>query len=157
LIVAQEKIQWQEPLEHVPRQRKKSRPKERKKLKSFFVLALIVAVAATIGAETINLTVAKGAQVRALEKEVANLQVQNDLLQAQVDKLRSVSRIESAALAMGMEKPAGTVYVSGNLPAVKNQTGVNVPQIATQPPEPEPSVVKQISQLFTSFFASTQR
>lgn len=158
MIVAQEKIQWQEPLESRPRKRKISPTKKNHViLKWALVLAVITAVAGSIGAMTVQLTVAKGAQARALEKEIAGIKVENDLLQLEVDKLRSVSRIESAALAMGMEKPAGTVYVSGNLPAVKNDNGAPATQNAANSPSTKTSALKQASQLFTGFFASTQR
>ncbi|WP_206811121.1 septum formation initiator [Paradesulfitobacterium ferrireducens] len=158
MIVAQEKIQWQESLENLPRKRKLS-PKKKNPhiLKWALILVLVTAVAGSIGALTVQLTVAKGAQVRALEKEITGLKVHNDLLQLEVDKLRSVSRIESAALAMGMEKPAGTVYVSGNLPAVKNDSGAQAAQNAADSPPAKTSALKQASRLFTGFFASTQR
>jgi hypothetical protein len=110
-----------------------------------------------MAAETINLTVVKGAQVRAMQKDITALKANNNLLQVQVDKLRSVSRIENTAIAMGMEKPAGTVYVAGTLPVAKNQTGAEPTQAASQQVAEEPSALKEISQMFTSFFASTQR
>lgn len=161
MVVAQEKLEWQQPLEDLPRQKNKpiSKRKARSHWKSVLVLALLVSAAGAIAVETINLTVVKGAQIRAMEKELIALKSDNNLLQVQVDKLRSVGRIESEAIAMGMEKPAGTVYVAGALPVAKSQTG-NVPtQTATQPATAteQPSVLKQLSQKFTSFFASTQR
>ena len=159
MVVAQEKIEWQQPLEKLPRQSK--RPAQRKKpnshWKSVLVLGLAVIAAAALATETINLTVVKGAQIRSMQKEITALKANNNLLQVQVDKLRSVSRIENAAIAMGMEKPAGTVYVAGTLPVAKNQTGVVPTQTAPQNVVEEPSTLKQISQKFTSFFASTQR
>jgi hypothetical protein len=159
LVVAQEKIEWQQPLEKSPRQRKKpvQRKTPRSHWKSVLLLGLTVTIATALAAETINLTVVKGAQIRMMEKEITSLKANNNLLQVQVDKLRSVSRIESAAIAMGMEKPAGTVYVAGTLPVAKNQTGAVPTQAASQQLAEEPSALKQISQKFTSFFASTQR
>jgi hypothetical protein len=157
-------MEWQQPLNELPRSKK--RPVRRKKAhshwKSVLVLGLTFTMAAGLAVETINLTVVEGARIRAMEKEITSLEAGNNLLQVQVDKLRSVSRIESEALAMGMEKPAGTVYVAGTLPAAKSQTGTVPTQTASQPaleqPSTEqPSILKQISQKFTSFFASTQR
>jgi hypothetical protein len=131
--------------------------KQRSHWKTVLVLGLTVSVAAALAAETINLTVVKGAQIRTMQKEIVALKADNNLLQVQVDKLRSVSRIESEALAMGMEKPAGTVYVAGTLPVAGNQTGAEPTQAASQQVAEETSALKQISQMFTSFFASTQR
>lgn len=159
MVVAQEQIEWQQPLERSPRKRRKpvQRIKPQSHWKSVLVLGLTVTIAAALAVETINLTVVKGAQIRATQKEIAALEANNNLLQVQVDKLRSVSRIETAAIAMGMEKSAGTVYVAGTLPVAKNQTGAESTQAASQQVAEEPSALKQISQMFTSFFASTQR
>lgn len=159
MVVAQEKIEWQQPLESSPRQSK--RPVRRKKAnshwKSVLILGLMVTVAAALTVETINLTVVKGAQIRSMQQDITALKANNNLLQVQVDKLRSVSRIESAAIAMGMAKPAGTVYVAGTLPVANDQTGVVSTPTAPHQVAEEPSTLKQISQKFTSFFASTQR
>lgn len=159
MVVAQEKLEWQQPLDELPRPRKQ--PVRRKKAhshwKSVLILGLTFSMAALLAVETINLTVVKGAQIRAMEKEITSLEADNNLLQVQIDKLRSVSRIESEALAMGMEKPAGTVYVAGTLPVTKSQTGTVPTQTALQPATEQASILKQISQKFTSFFASTQR
>jgi len=129
LVVAQEKIIWQEPLKQKSGRRNLQSAKKRKRYtkgKSILVLAFIVGLTGAIGAETIHLTVVQGAQVRALEKEVSAIKTQKDLLQMEADKLRAVGRIESAALAMGMEKPAGIVYVSSVVPATNNQNGGSV-------------------------------
>ncbi len=160
MVVAQEKIDWQEsltqnPVARIPRPTRKG--KQFAKGKSILALAFIVGMTGAIGVETIQLTVVKGAQVRSLEKDIATIKAQNDLLQMEADKLRAVSRIESAALSMGMEKPAGIVYVAGAVPAVKNQKGAPSTQVATQANEAKPTALHQFSQLFTSFFASTQR
>ncbi|OLN33438.1 septum formation initiator [Desulfosporosinus metallidurans] len=160
MVVAQEKIDWQEsltqnPVARIPRPTRKG--KQFAKGKSILALALIVGMTGAIGVETIQLTVVKGAQVRSLEKDIAEIKAQNDLLQMEADKLRAVSRIESVALSMGMEKPAGIVYVAGAVPAVKNQKGAPSTQVAMQTNEAKPTALHQFSQLFTSFFASTQR
>lgn len=160
MVVAQEKIDWQEsstqnPITGISRLTKRRR--QYAKGKSILVLAFIVGMTGAIGVETIQLTVVKGAQVRSLEKDIAAIKAQNDLLQMEADKLRAVSRIESEALAMGMEKPAGIVYVAGTVPAVKNQKGAPSTPAATKANEAKTTALHQISQLFTSFFASTQR
>ena len=160
MVVAQEKIEWQEPLIQKPRSRSPRPERKRKrfaKVKSILVLALIVGLTGAIGAATIQLTVVQGAQVRTLEKEISTIKARKDLLQMEADKLRAVGRIESAALAMGMEKPAGIVYVAGAVPTVKNQTVAPSTQAATQPTEVKITALQQFSQMFTSFFASTQR
>ncbi|SPF35777.1 conserved exported hypothetical protein [Candidatus Desulfosporosinus infrequens] len=160
MVVAQEKILWQEPLtkkssKKTPRSVKKGQ--RFGKGKSILVLAFVVGLIGAIGAETIQLTVVKGAQVRSLEKDISSIKAQNDLLQMEADKLRAVGRIESAALAMGMEKPVGIVYVAGAVSTVTNQKGAPTTQVATQPAEAEPTALHQFLQKFTSFFASTQR
>lgn len=161
MVVAQEKIDWQQAFEE-PRKQTVQPRKRRKKAahaKQFLMLILALAITAGIGAKTVHLTVVKGAQIRELKQEVGTLEQQNELLNLKVEQMRSISRIESAALEMGMEKPAGTVYVAGTLPDIKSQRGTSAPQVASSLPE-EPqteSTLKEISQLFTSFFASTQR
>ena len=165
MVVAQEKIEWQEPFEQKSGIKKYHQVKKRKrydKVKSIVFLALIVGVTGALGAETIQLTVVKGAQVRSLEQEISQIKEQRDLLQLEADKLRSVSRIESAALSMGMEKPTGTVYMAGVLPALNNQKGAPSAQAESNPAESKPTEAKptalqQISQIITSFFAITQR
>ena len=160
MVVAQEKTMWQEQLKQKSGERNSRTTKKRKRYakgKSILVLVFIVGLTGAIGAETIQLTVVQGAQVRALEKEISAIKAQKDLLQMQADKLRAVSRIESVALSMGMEKPAGVVYMAGVVPAAENKKGTPSTQAATQPTEAKPTALHQFSQRFTSFFASTQR
>ena len=160
MVVAQEKIEWQEPLKQKSRERN-PRPgrkgKQFAKGKSILVLAFIVGLTGAIGAATIQLTVVQGAEVRTLEKEISTIKAQKNLLQMEADKLHAPGRIESAALAMGMGKPAGIVYVAGAVPSVKTQKVAPLTQAATQLTEVKPTTLKQFSQIFTSFFASTQR
>jgi cell division protein FtsL len=161
MVVVQEKIEWQEPLKQKSRERN-PRPARKgsqfAKGKSILGLALIVGLTGALGAATIQLTVVQGAEVRSLEKEISTLKARKDLLQMEADKLRAVSRIESAALAMGMEKPAGIVYVAGAVPSVNNQKVAPATQAATQATEAKSlTALQQFSQTFTSFFASTQR
>jgi cell division protein FtsL len=160
LVVAQEKIEWQEPLKQKSREinpRPARKGSQFAKGKSILVLALIVGLTGAIGSTTIQLTVVKGAEVRTLEKEISTIKARKDLLQMEADKLRAVGRIESAALAMGMEKPAGIVYVSGAVSSVNNQTVAPSNQAATQTSEVKATALQQFSEMFTSFFASTQR
>lgn len=160
MVVAQEKIERQEPLTKESRERNSRRVRTRKqfaKVKSIFTLALIVGVAGAIGAATIQLTVVQGAEVRTLQKEIIAIKAQKNLLQMEAGKLHAIGRIESAALAMGMEKPAGMVYVAGTVPSVNNQKVAPFTQAATQPTVAKSTVLQQFSHIFTSFFASTQR
>ena len=160
MVVAQEKSEWQQPLKQKSAEKKPQLKKRRKRLakgKSILILAFIVGMTGAIGAETIQLTVVQGAQVRTAENEISKIKAQNDLLKVEADKLRAMGRIESVAKSMGMEKPAGVVYVTGVVPGVKNQKGVPSAQVAMQATEAKPTLLHQFSQIFTSFFASTQR
>jgi len=160
MVVAQETVEWREALTQThaeinPQPVRKG--KGYSKIKSIMVLTLIVGLTGAIGAETIHLTVVQGAQIRSLENEISAIKTRNDLLQMEADKLRSVGRIESVALSMGMEKPTGKVYMAGVVPAAKNEKGAPLTQAETRASEAKPSALKQFSQKFTSFFASTQR
>ena len=159
MVVAQEKYELQQPILTSPRPRKRPapRPKQKGKAKGILVLLLAAGIVGSIGVATVHVTVVQGANVRTLQKEIEEIKIQNDLLQVDVDKLRSVSRIESEALAMGMEKPSGTVYVAGALSPVEQETGTTQPQVAEQQTEAKPSALQQLSQLFTNFFALLQR
>jgi len=159
MVVAQEKIEWQEPLSQRSSERKPRRTRKGglAKVKSIFVLALIVGLTGAIGATTIQLTVVQGAEVRTLENEISTIKARKDLLQMEADKLRAPSRLEKSALAMGMEKPSGIVYVAGTMPTIKNQKVALSTQATTQPTELKLTALQQFSKIFTSFFASTQR
>jgi cell division protein FtsL len=160
MVVAQEKIEWQNPVEQKSSERKPRSSRKGKKFakaKSILVLAVIVGLTGSIGAATIQLTVVQGAQVRTLDKEISTIKARKNLLKMEADKLRATSRIESAALAMGMAKPSGTVYVASAVPSVNNEKVAPLTQAATQITEVKPSALKRFSQIFTSFFASTQR
>ena len=160
MVVAQEKIEWQEPLTQTyaaQNPRSPKRGKEYSKIKSILTLALIVGITGAISVETIHLTVVKGGQVQNLKKEISTIEKNNDLLKLEVDKLRAVGRIESVALSMGMEKPTGKVYMAGVVPTVKSQKGPPTTEVAKQPTEVKPTSLLQFSKIFTSFFASTQR
>jgi regulator of replication initiation timing len=112
-----------------------------------------------IGAKTVHINIVKGAEIKALESELQALNIERDLLQVEVDRLRSVARIEKAALAMGMEKPEETIYIAEDLIPLEKAAGVDQTQeIAVTPSESETnSVVDKIFHVFTSFFGSTQR
>lgn len=163
MVVAQEKFEFEQPIFTDQRHPKRPvhRPKKKGKAKGIFALFLIAGMMAAVGVATVQVTVVKNDQVKALEKEIGEIKQQNDLLQVEVDKLRSVSRIEKEALAMGMEKPSGTVYVAGTFSSVQNETGSTQLQVADQSQDQlqseKPSAFQQIARLFTDFFALIQR
>ena len=169
MLMAQRKIQYDEPLAYQdreprninkPRTRKaKSSPSGKRGIQRFVIMLVIISIFGVIGAQTIHITVVKGAEIRGLEKELAVLNVENGLLQVEVDKLRSVGRIEQAALAMGMEKPEGTIYIANNLIQPEKELGVEKNQMTALAPGEEKanSVLDNVFRIFTSFFASTQR
>lgn len=145
-------------------ERKKATPtkkvsKAAARVKGLAVMLVIITIFGVIGAKTVYTNVVKGAEIRALEKEIQALSVETDLLQVEVDKLRSVARIEKVALAMGMEKPEGTLYVASNLIQPTKTSGVDQAQetAAVSVEGKANSVIGNVFRIFTSFFASTQR
>jgi len=128
-------------------------------IQSLVIMLVVISIFGLIGAKTVHTNVVKGAEVRALEKELQALNVENDLLQVEVDKLRSVGRIEKVALAMGMEKPEGTIYIASSLIQPTKTSGVEqTQQTAAVPVEGKAnSIFDNVFRIFTSFFASTQR
>ena len=173
MAVAQEqRIEWLEPDEKEHKLRLKRRRQARQvrrhlvKWQSILFLSVIVTLTASLAAATIHLTVVQGAEVRGLESEIADLKGSRDKLRMEADGLRAVSRIEFEALAMGMEKPVGTVYVTStlpplnSLPSLQDQAAI----VLLEPPPVMPTAaettldrVKGFARTFTSFFASTQR
>jgi|GEM_PF-622404 len=143
-----------------PEQVRKVSRRSKLQFQTLVVMLIVIGLFGFIGAQTIHTTIVKGAEIKALEKELQILKAENDMLQVEVDQLASVARIEKAALAMGMEKPEGTIYVaSGVLQPAEEEVGVEQTQkTASMPAQDETnSVLKDVFKIFTSFFASTQR
>ncbi len=172
MLMAERKIQYDEPFvyqdnAHRDPRSSKGRPiakkivsqANQKGIRSFVIMLIIIGMFGVIGAKTVHITVVKGAEIRALEKELTALNMENGLLQVEVDKLGSVGRIEQAALAMGMEKPEGTIYMASNIVQPKKELGVENKQMTAMAPGEEraTSVLDNVFRIFTSFFASTQR
>ena len=165
LAVPQEKIDWLEALPEIeisrPEKPPAKKPAKRGSWYGIVLLVLIFGIIGAIGAGRIYLSIVMNAQMKTLQKEISELKIQNDLYQVEVDKLRAVSRIETLALEMGMEKPSGMVYVVGNVAVAQSRSGVSFVQTVPKEmeavsAETEPSKLQQISQFFTGFFASTQ-
>lgn len=175
MLVAQRKTEYDEPFacqERVSRETGKPgasktrsagkravSKSDKKGIRSFAMMLAMIGIFGLIAANTINITVVKGAEIRALEKEISVLNVENDLLQVEVDKLRSIGRIEQAAIAMGMEKPEGTIYIASDIIQPEKELGVENNQMTAMNPveEKADSVLDNVFRIFTSFFASTQR
>lgn len=172
MLMAQRNIQYDEPVANQAGDRRKTaQPKakavnsvrkttaSRYSIQNLVIMLVIITVFGFIGAKTVYTTVVKGAEIRSLEKELAALNAENGLLQVEADKLRSVARIEEAALAMGMEKPEGTIYIAHNLIPPQTTLGVEQTQTAAAAPieEKADSLLNNVFRIFTSFFASTQR
>lgn len=173
MVMAQRKLQYDDPYAYQneenrdkgePRVRKTSPSKkayqaQKYRIQNMVLMLVVIAIFGLIGAKTVHITVVKEAEVRELEKELQNLNIESDLLQVQVDKLRSVDRIEKVALAMGMEKPEGTIYIASNLVEMEKSVGVEQTQkTAAVPAEGKAnSIIANVLKVFTSFFASTQR
>jgi cell division protein FtsL len=174
MLMAQRKIQYEEPYVYEdennsgagrPRARKTAAPSkkiskvQKLRFQSLLIMLVVIGIFGLIGAKTVHTTIVKGAEVNSLEKEIQALRIENDLLQVEADKLRSVARIEKVALAMGMEKPKGTIYIASNLIQAEKAVGVEQNQkTAAVPVEGKAnSVFDNVFRIFTSFFASTQR
>jgi cell division protein FtsL len=149
----------------LPKQKKAVRVKRRTqaaRIQGLIMMLCIIGLFGLIGAMTVHTNVVKGAEVRTLEKELQDLNVENDLLQVQVDKLSSISRIEKVALAMGMERPEGTLYIASNTIQPQKTVGVEQTQktaaVAAAPAKGQAdSAFDNVFKILTSFFASTQR
>lgn len=127
-------------------------------IKTLCIMITVIAFFGLIGAKTVHTTVVKGAELKALQKEIDTLNTENSMLQIEKDRLSSVSRIEKAALAMGMEKPQGTIFIASNLIAPANIAGVeNTQQNMATPAQETTNSIASVFKAFTSFFAITQR
>jgi cell division protein FtsL len=174
MLMAQRKLQYEEPYvyqyDEIPgagmsKARKTAAPSrkvskvQKLRFQSLVIMLVVIGIFGLIGAKTVHTTIVKGAEIKGLETEIQALRVENDLLQVEADKLRSVARIEKVALAMGMEKPEGTIYIASNLIQAEKTVGVEQNQkTAAVPVEGKAnSVFDNVFRIFTSFFASTQR
>lgn len=170
MVMAQRKLQYDEQ-EHYQNEQMRKPYTNRKKspskkahqaqkygIQNMVLVLFVIAIFGLIGAKTVYTTVVKGAEVRGLEKQIQNLSIESDLLQVQLNKLQSVDRIEKQALAMGMEKPEGTIYIASNLIESEKTAGVEQTQkTAALPVESKTnSVFNNVLMVFTSFFGSTQ-
>jgi len=171
MLMAQRKLNYNEPFVDLyteklvgeprrkPAKSKKVSQATKVKVQSLAVMLVVILMFGVIGAKTVHTNVVKGAEIRNLERDLQVLGAENDMLQVEADKLRSVARIENAALAMGMEKPEGTIYIASRLIQPEKAVGVEETQkTAAVPSEGEAdSVFDNVLKIFTSFFASTQR
>lgn len=172
MLMAQRKYQYDEPstfqyaeTNYTTVEKRKAAPSKRAaqtqkvRVQSLAMMLVVIAIFGLIGAKTVHTNIVKGAEVRALEKEIQALSAESNLLQVEVDKLRSVARIEQVALAMGMERPEGTIYIASSLIQPTKTVGVEQTQkTAAAPVEGKTnSIFDNIFRIFTSFFASTQR
>ncbi|AHF10573.1 MULTISPECIES: septum formation initiator family protein [Dehalobacter] len=174
MLTAQRKLQFNESFAYQeydqivdkgkPKAKKATPSKKTSQMLKYRAIALLVMLGiigmfGLIGAKTVHITVVKAAEIKALQKEIQTLNVENDLLQVEVDKLSSVSRIEKVALAMGMEKPEGTIYIASSLIQPESTAEVDQTQkTAAVPDEGKAnSILGNVFSIFSSFFASTQR
>ncbi|MDR3270137.1 MAG: septum formation initiator family protein [Peptococcaceae bacterium] len=165
MVVAQRKADWQQPLPEMqpskPAKYRKIAPR-RKSWQGILVLLLISCLVGGTGAARIYLSTVKSQQISVLQKDIEALAIQNDALRVEVNQLSSVGRIESMALGMGMEKPTDMVYVVGSLSVLNSKTGIQsalpapIEDTVATETAGAPSTIKQISQFFTGYFASTQ-
>lgn len=138
---------------------KKTSQAQKYRVLALVIILGVIGMFGLIGAKTVHITVVKAAEIKTLEKELQTLGVESDLLQVEVDKLSSVSRIEKVALAMGMEKPSGTIYIASSLIQPKNTAEVEKTQktAAASVDGDTKSALGNVFSIFSSFFASTQR
>ncbi|MCL1790638.1 MAG: hypothetical protein FWG40_04685 [Peptococcaceae bacterium] len=94
----------------------KRRQRKQKRMLKILATSLIFIVAfGAIAGKAANVHLVKANQVYILEDEIKKLNLENAGLKRTVDDLSAVTYIEKQALAMGMEKPEGTLYVENNL------------------------------------------
>ncbi|MCL1917804.1 MAG: hypothetical protein FWG14_05745 [Peptococcaceae bacterium] len=106
------------------RQRKKRRQQAR--IRAFVTALIIIIALGGLAVKAAHVHLIKGTQVRLMEEDIKKLNLENEGLKRQIDLLSSVKHIEQAALAMGMEKPGGTIYVDKNLLPAKTQEEIQV-------------------------------
>ncbi len=172
MLMAQKKLNYDDPFTYsydedcgliIPRRRntqsKKVSRANKLNVQSLAIMLVVIVMFGIIGAKTVHTTVVKGAETRALERDLQALNAENGLLQVEVDRLSSVARIEKAALAMGMKKPEGTIYIASNIIQPEKAVGVEQTQKTAEVPAKGEanSVFDHVFRIFTSFFASTQR
>jgi len=173
MVMAQRKIEYEEDFsvgrnysesDHSANQRTVVKASTSKKtsshrgIKSIVVMLCIVAIFGLIGAKTVYVTVVKAAEISQLKTVMETLNSENELLQVEVDKLRSVDRIEKAALALGMEKPEGTIYLVGSLINTEETAGAeSIQENVIIDEKDQDSLLSGIFKKFTSYFASTMK
>jgi cell division protein FtsL len=104
------------------RQRRKRRQKAR--IRAFVTALIIIAAFGGLALKAAHVHLVKGTQIRILQEDIEKLKLENSGLQRDIDSLSSLRQIEQAALAMGMEKPEGTIYVDKSLLPAKAQAGM---------------------------------
>jgi cell division protein FtsL len=167
LVVAQEKMQYDQLAYDIPETGKKPSRKTQKamprqaKILAIFLVAVLFALGITVAGQYARLAL-KNYQVSQLKKDITAQKVENDGLQLEIDKLRSVSRIESIATnQLGMVKPENYAFMD-----YRTEGKVKVPTVgdATQgkpnPVAQKPSgnpVIQQVAQIFSNLFNTAQR
>ena len=169
MVVAQEKLRYEQPAEGLPKSGRVVKRKTRKvnKFRRAKILALSLVVlgfasGVFIAAQYAKLAI-KNYQVAELQKAISAKQAEKQQLQLQISQLKSVGRIESIAVnQLGMVKPAkyGILdYQDGQQPKKPTTVGAvtpDAPAAAAQESQGNP-VIRQVAQILTNIFGSQGR
>lgn len=168
MVLAQEKLRYDQPAVELPRSGKVIKRKIRKvntskqaKILAVSLVVLAFAAGIFVAAQYAGLA-QKNYQLAQVKKDIAVMQVDNQKLQLQIGELRSVGRIESIAVnQLGMVKPAKFAYLDyqveqkAKVPSVgavtTGQSQAVAPQSAGNP------VIRQVANLLSGLFGSAQR
>lgn len=122
------------------------------------LLGLALAVGISVSGEYARLAL-KNYQITQLKRDIVAKKVENDQLQLEIDKLQSVSRIESIATnQLGMVKPANYAFIDSRADAKTKVSTVgdatlSQPDSVAQKPSGNP-VISQVAQIFTNLFGT---
>ncbi|HEX3015615.1 MAG TPA: cell division protein FtsL [Desulfobacteria bacterium] len=169
MVVARETVSLEqlpvfepEPGKKAGRQIHKSDTSKQAKAIAMVLVAIIFLMGIGIAWEYSRLAI-KNFQISKLKKDIAAAQMTNDSLQLGVDKLRSVSRIESMAInQLGMVKPAQYAFLNYNDKVNENAqsptagaVSANKPAAVSQQPHENP-IIRQVAQFFSGLISPAQ-
>lgn len=168
MVLAQEKLRYDQPAVESPKSGKVIKRKIRKvntsKRAKILAISLVVlgfAAGVFVAAQYARLAI-KNYQITQIRREISAMKAENEQLQLQIGELRSVARIEAIAVnQLGMVKPAKYAYLDyqveqkAKVPTVGAVTPGQSQAVAPQP-QGNP-VIRQVAQILSGIFGSEQR